>query len=51
MSLRCLLVDDNDAFLETASLPLEREGLTVAGVASSIAKALRQTRALRRRSA
>jgi CheY-like chemotaxis protein len=47
MSLRCLLVDDNDAFLETASLLLEREGLTVAGVASSIAEALRQTSALR----
>ena len=47
MPLRCLLVDDNDAFLETASLLLEREGLTVAGVASSIAQALRQARALR----
>ena len=47
MPLRCLLVDDNDAFLETASLLLEREGLTVAGVASSIAEALRQTSALR----
>jgi len=47
MPLRCLLVDDNDAFLETASLLLEREGLTVVGVASSIAEALRQVRALR----
>ena len=47
MPLRCLLVDDNDAFLETASLLLEREGLTVVGVASSIAGALRQVRALR----
>jgi CheY-like chemotaxis protein len=47
MPLRCLLVDDNDAFLETASLLLEREGLTVVGVASNIAEALRQTRALR----
>ena len=47
MPLRCLLVDDNDAFLETASLLLGREGLTVAGVASSIAEALQQTRALR----
>jgi CheY-like chemotaxis protein len=46
MPLRCLLVDDNDAFLETASLLLEREGLTVVGVASSIAEALRQARAL-----
>jgi CheY-like chemotaxis protein len=47
MPLRCLLVDDNVAFLQTASLLLEREGLTVVGVASSIAEALRQARALR----
>jgi CheY-like chemotaxis protein len=47
MPLRCLLVDDNDAFLETASLLLEREGLTIVGMASNIAEALRQARALR----
>src|SRR6202035_5240077 len=47
MPLRCMLVDDNDAFLEAASVLLEREGLTVVGVASSIAEALRQARALR----
>jgi CheY-like chemotaxis protein len=47
MPLRCLLVDDNDAFLETASLLLEREGLTIVGMASNIAGALRQARALR----
>jgi CheY-like chemotaxis protein len=47
MPLRCLLVDDNDVFLETASLLLEREGLTVVGMASSIAEALEQARALR----
>jgi DNA-binding NarL/FixJ family response regulator len=47
MPPRCLLVDDNDAFLATASLLLEREGVTVVGVASSIAGALRQARALR----
>ena len=46
MPLRCLLVDDNDAFLETARDLLEREGVQVAGVASNIAGALRQTRAL-----
>ena len=45
--LRCLLVDDNAAFLERASVLLEREGVTVAGVASSSAEALRQARALR----
>jgi CheY-like chemotaxis protein len=47
MPLRCLLVDDNESFLETASLLLGREGVTVVGVASSIAGALRQARALR----
>ncbi len=47
MPLRCLLVDDNEAFLQTASLLLQREGLTVAGVASTIAGGLRQARALR----
>jgi CheY-like chemotaxis protein len=47
MPLRCLLVDDNEAFLETASLLLEREGLTVVGVASSIAEALQQASTLR----
>ncbi len=47
MPLRCLLVDDNDAFLETARVLLEREGVQVAGVASNIAGALRQVHALR----
>jgi len=47
MVLRSLLVDDNDAFLEAASVLLEREGMTVAGVASNTAEALRQARALR----
>ena len=47
MPLRCLLVDDNADFLEAASLLLEREGVTVVGVASSIAEALKQARALR----
>jgi DNA-binding NarL/FixJ family response regulator len=47
MPLRCLLVDDNEAFLEAASLLLQREGVLVAGVASDIAGALRQARALR----
>jgi CheY-like chemotaxis protein len=47
MFLRSLLVDDDDAFLEVASVLLEREGVTVAGVASNTAEALRQARALR----
>ncbi|HEY1664153.1 MAG TPA: response regulator [Trebonia sp.] len=47
MPLRCVLVDDNEAFLETASLLLEREGLAIVGMASTIAGALREVRALR----
>jgi CheY-like chemotaxis protein len=47
MPLRCLIVDDSDAFLETASLLLEREGVSVVGVASSIAEALQRAGALR----
>jgi len=47
MPLRCLIVDDSDAFLRAASVLLEGEGVTVAGVASSSAEALRQARALR----
>ena len=47
MPLRCLLVDDSDAFLRAASILLEQEGMTVAGVASDSAEALRQARALR----
>jgi DNA-binding NarL/FixJ family response regulator len=47
MRLRCLLVDDNDTFLATATVLLEREGVTVAGVATSTAEALLQARLLR----
>lgn len=47
VSIRCLLVDDSDAFLNTASALLQREGLTVVGVASNSAEALRQARVLR----
>jgi CheY-like chemotaxis protein len=47
MPLRCLLVDDNDAFLEAASVLLQREGVTVVGVASSTSETLRLARALR----
>jgi DNA-binding NarL/FixJ family response regulator len=47
VSIRCLLVDDNRTFLETARGLLDRQGVTVAGVASSTAEALRQAAALR----
>jgi DNA-binding NarL/FixJ family response regulator len=40
VALRCLIVDDNRSFLNAASSLLEREGLTVVGVASSVAEAL-----------
>jgi DNA-binding NarL/FixJ family response regulator len=46
MPLRCLIVDDNANFLEAAASLLQREGMTVAGVASSVADALRQAREL-----
>jgi len=37
---RCLIVDDNESFLEVVRVLLEREGLSVAGVASTSAEAL-----------
>ena len=46
MPLRCLLVDDNAAFLDAAAALLQREGVTVVGVASTSAQAIRQVRAL-----
>ncbi len=47
VSLRCLLVDDNSIFLETARSILGQQGVTVAGIASSSAEALRQASLLR----
>jgi CheY-like chemotaxis protein len=47
VSLRCLLVDDNDAFLEAASALLRAEGATVVGVAWSISEATRKAHVLR----
>ena len=44
VSLRCLIVDDNAYFLEAAADLLTRQGVTVAGVASDTANALRLTR-------
>jgi DNA-binding NarL/FixJ family response regulator len=43
---RCLIVDDNASFLEAATTLLEREGLPVAGVASTTEDALRQAQLL-----
>ena len=47
VALRCLIVDDNAAFLEAATALLERQGLTVVGVASNGAEALARVRDLR----
>ena len=40
MALRCFIVDDSPHFLDAAQALLEREGLVVVGVASTIAEAL-----------
>ena len=45
MAVRCLIVDDNQSFLDAARELLEREGMTVAGVASTSEEALREARA------
>jgi DNA-binding NarL/FixJ family response regulator len=46
MSLRCLIVDDSPAFLATVATLLEREGLDVVGLASTIDEALDQAQKL-----
>jgi len=45
--LRCLIVDDNEAFLAAATTMLEREGVTVLGSSTNSADALRSVDALR----
>jgi len=47
MMLRCLIVDDSPRFLAAARGLLEREGITVVGVASTSAQALQQAHQLR----
>jgi CheY-like chemotaxis protein len=47
MALRCLIVDDNQDFLGAAVTLLEREGLTIAGVAATSAEALLKAEVLR----
>ncbi len=42
MTVRCLIVDDNPGFLETAGKVLTNGGISVVGVASTSADALRQ---------
>ncbi|MGB8402885.1 MAG: response regulator [Mycobacterium sp.] len=45
--MRCVLVDDNDQFLDVARRLLERGGFAVVGTASTSADALRSVRDLR----
>jgi DNA-binding NarL/FixJ family response regulator len=47
MALRCVIVDDNQAFLDAARTLLEREGVAVGGVASTGAEAVQQVARLR----
>jgi CheY-like chemotaxis protein len=46
MTLRCLIVDDNLHFLEAARGLLEREGVTVVGLASTGTQALQRANQL-----
>ena len=41
MRMRCLLVDDNAAFLSSARTLLDRQGVMIVGTASTSAEALR----------
>jgi DNA-binding NarL/FixJ family response regulator len=47
MQIRCLIVDDNQPFLDAARLLLEREGVVVVGVATTSAEALQLDEELR----
>lgn len=46
MQMRCVIVDDDDAFLKVAQALLERDGMIVAGVAHSSAEAVQRAAAL-----
>jgi DNA-binding NarL/FixJ family response regulator len=46
-ALQCVIVDDNEPFLRVARAMLEREGMTVVGVAANGTEALRQAREFR----
>ncbi|HEV3380868.1 MAG TPA: response regulator transcription factor [Trebonia sp.] len=45
--MRCVIVDDDEAFIQAAGALLEREGMRVAGVATNSAEALQRALALR----
>jgi two-component system, NarL family, nitrate/nitrite response regulator NarL len=46
VALHCLIVDDSATFLDAATALLEREGVTVVGVASDSAQALARVKEL-----
>ena len=45
--MRCVIVDDDEAFIQAARTLLEREGMTVTGVVGGGAEAVQRVRALR----
>ena len=47
VQMRCVIVDDDAAFLKVARAFLERDGMTVAGVAHSSAEAVQRARELK----
>ena len=47
MPLRVVIVDDSDSFLDAARVLLERQGVSVVGVASTTAQALERVEQLR----
>ncbi len=47
MPVRCVIVDDNDRFLEAARDALERDGIAVVGVATTCAEAVSRIEELR----
>jgi DNA-binding NarL/FixJ family response regulator len=47
VQLRCVIVDDDEAFVEVARAVLERDGVTVAGAASCCAEAVQRAGVLR----
>lgn len=46
MAIRCLIVDDNAAFLEEAAALLRRDGLVIVGLASNAREALERAQQL-----
>jgi DNA-binding NarL/FixJ family response regulator len=47
MAFRAVIVDDNSVFLDAACVLLERQGVSVVGVASTVAEALVRVEQLR----